>query len=95
MSNVRIDPKAKVSQILEKKRRENPIGLITAQRNGTMAEFLADDLKAAGINPASLVFGGKPNLNAVGETKPIVTKSVIKGEPKPLSLQNQTISQHC
>ena len=93
MSNVRIAPKVKISQILEKKKREDPVGLITAQRNGTMADFLADDLKAAGINPASVVFGGNPNLNVGGAQS--ISKNVKTGltdESKPLETVNKTIT---
>ena len=41
-----LSPKVKIGQILERKKREDPIGLLSAQREGTMADFLAADLRA-------------------------------------------------
>ena len=60
----------KLSDILAKKRKEDMKGLREAQRKGTMAAYLHDDLIAAGIDPEKLIFGGNPDL-AVGGTNTI------------------------
>ena len=67
----------KLSDILAKKRKEDMIGLRNAQKNGTMKEYLRDDLVAAGIDPEQLTFGGNPQL-AVGSATTI-TKNLKGG----------------
>lgn len=61
-----LQPKQRISQILERKKREDPIGLLSAQREGRLVDFLSADLLAAGINPESVEFGSSnPNSPSV------------------------------
>lgn len=82
----------KLSQILLQKKQKDPVGLRNAQKNGSMAEYLRDDLLANGINPESLNFGGNPDLN-VGGAQSITRnlKAGLKDESKPMEIIKQSI----
>ena len=57
LSPLKTPSKVDISKLLDKKRRTDPVGLIKAQSKGTLGEFLADDLRAAGFNPNAISFG--------------------------------------
>jgi hypothetical protein len=44
-------------KILERARRRDPIGLIQAKSQGSLAQFLAEDLITAGYDPKAIHFG--------------------------------------
>jgi len=45
-----------VSRVLSNKRKTDPIGLIRAKQNGTMQEFLADEMLRYGLNSNDFEF---------------------------------------
>ena len=78
MSSSLLHPKARISVIIDRKKREDPMGLLKAQREGTLSQFLAADLRAMGINPDSVSFGSSKG----GTSSPHVSEAGAKESPR-------------
>jgi hypothetical protein len=66
------DLNAKLNDLLKKKKQEDAAGLLNAQRDGSLLDYLAEDLKKLGINPADINFAPSSVAGAARQATDVV-----------------------